>query len=202
MVRSLDSEIEILSNTEVADLIAISQQLHAKTEPRSEEPSFGQQPVLPAFKPVAVADHAKSSKVELGGVRIIKEDSKKAGQGLNFVPTQEPVSHGQVKIFKNEKNPLSNEKAEDYITTEETRMRLAEEIQQSEDELPLRIDSYNRSIKSVDQDLKVGLKKRQTKKEFNQLHKDLIESHKTDKNAEDDLDRERIEFTNALFKKK
>lgn len=183
---TIDSEIEILSNTEVSSLISASQLLNP---PGSKPPPSGIM-VTPG------------EKFELGGVTIIKEDSEDAGKVMAFAPPQEPITHGDVKIFKNEKNLLSSEKAEDYATSEETRLRLDEEIKQSEDELPLRIDSYNRAIKSVDQDLKIGLKKRQTRKEFNQLHKDLIESHKTDKNTEDDLDRERIEFTNALFKKK
>lgn len=182
---TIDAEIENLSNTEVAALVSASQQLKSLQQPKIES---GLQ-ITPA------------QKVEHGGVTIIKQDSEEPG-GLNIMPVQEPVSQGQVKIFKNEKILPSSEKAEDYAVTEEIRMRLVEEIKQSEDELPLRIDSYNRAIKSVDQDLKIGLKKRQTKKEFNQLHKDLIESHKTDKNSEEDLDRERIEFTNALFNKK
>jgi hypothetical protein len=50
--------------------------------------------------------------------------------------------------------------------------------------------------------LKVGLKKRQTRKEFNQLHKDLLDEKKTDKKSEQELDSERIKFTKALFSKK
>ncbi len=183
---TIDSEIEILSNTEVAALISASQQLHNLT----------------VSKPKSGITVLPDTAAEHGGVTIIKDDSADPGQVVNFVPPQEPQTHGRLKIFKNEKTLPSSERAEDYVTTEETRLRLDEEIKQSEDELPLRIDSYNRAIRAVDQDLKVGLKKRQTKKEFNQLHKDLIENNKTDKNTEDDLDRERIEFTNALFKKK
>lgn len=79
--------------------------------------------------------------------------------------------------------------------------RISEEIGLLANELPLRIDSYNRSIKNLDQDLKIGHKKRQTRKEVNQLHKDLIAEHKTDKQTEANLDDERMQFTKALFKK-
>lgn len=88
-----------------------------------------------------------------------------------------------------------------YVIGDEAKQRLQDELVQSKDELQLRIDTYNRLIKGVDQDLKVGLKKRQTKKEFNQLRKDLIAENKTDKNSDRDMDSERIKFTKALFKK-
>lgn len=183
---TIDSEIEILSNTEVAALISTSKQLHHLTESKTKSGIT----IMP------------DSAVQHGGVTIIKADTADAGKVVNQVPPPEFIVHGGLKIFKNEKTLPTSESAEDYVTTEEVRLRLDEEIKQSEDELPLRIDSYNRAIRAVDQDLKVGLKKRQTKKVFNQLRKDLIETQKTDKNIEDDLDRERINFTNALFKKK
>ncbi len=183
---TIDSEIEILSNTEVAALISTSKQLHHLTESKTKSGIT----IMP------------DSAVQHGGVTIIKADTADAGKVVNQVPPPEFIVHGSLKIFKNEKTLPTSESAEDYVTTEEVRLRLDEEIKQSEDELPLRIDSYNRAIRAVDQDLKVGLKKRQTKKVFNQLRKDLIETQKTDKNIEDDLDRERINFTNALFKKK
>lgn len=88
-----------------------------------------------------------------------------------------------------------------YIVTDEAKQRLQDELAHSQDELALRIDTYNRLIKGVDQDLKVGHKKRQTKKEFNQLHKDLMAENKADKNSEKALDSDRIQFTKALFKK-
>lgn len=88
-----------------------------------------------------------------------------------------------------------------YVVSDESKQRLQDELVQSKDELELRIDTYNRVIKDVDQDLKVGLKKRQTKKEFNQLRKDLIAENKADKNSEKAMDSDRIQFTKALFKK-
>ena len=89
----------------------------------------------------------------------------------------------------------------DFAVTDEVKQRLAEEIKNSEQEVSLRIESYNRTIAKVDQDLKKGLKKRQTKTEFNKLHKDLMAENKVDKKSEESLDNERIKFTKALFKK-
>jgi hypothetical protein len=81
-------------------------------------------------------------------------------------------------------------------------MQINQEIQTVEQELAFRIDSYNQEIKKVDQDLKAGLKKRQTKKASNKLHKDLIEEGKADKiNQQEQID-EKVRFANALFKKK
>lgn len=78
---------------------------------------------------------------------------------------------------------------------------LNKEILAATSELSSKIDSYNRAISKVDQNLNQGLKKRQTKLVSNQLHKDLIEQKKTDKQFEDELDAERRQFANALFKK-
>lgn len=93
----------------------------------------------------------------------------------------------------------------DVKISEEARQRLKDEILGVQAELPLRIDTYNRIINKVDQDLSVGLKKRQTKRVSNKLHKDLLEEKKADNKSlqdeESELDQERISFTNALFKK-
>lgn len=86
---------------------------------------------------------------------------------------------------------------------------LHDEIVSSYAQLNLRIDSYNRAIGKVDQDLKIGLKKRQTKKVANQLQKDLLAEKKAGINSADDQnsdqkndqDSARREFARALFKK-
>lgn len=76
------------------------------------------------------------------------------------------------------------------------------ELQTSEQELPLRIDTYNHIVKKVEQELNLGLKKRQTKKAVNQLRKDLINEQKTDTKSEQALNNEKVRFAQALFKKK
>lgn len=88
------------------------------------------------------------------------------------------------------------------IVSQDVIKKLGEELNGLNNELPLRIDSYNRAIKKVDQDLKKGHKKRQTKKELNQLHKDLMTEKKTDKKSEQEQDNERIRYTQALFNRK
>lgn len=95
----------------------------------------------------------------------------------------------------------ADEESLQYVIGDEAKQRLQDELVQSKDELELRIDTYNRLIKGVDQDLKIGLKKRQTKKEFNQLRKDLMAENKADTNSEKAMDSDRIQFTKALFKK-
>ena len=88
------------------------------------------------------------------------------------------------------------------IISQDVKDKLSSEIGSLANELPLRIDAYNRAISKVDQDLKKGHKKRQTRKEVNQLHKDLLNEKKTDKKSEEQQDNERKRYTNALFKKK
>ena len=88
------------------------------------------------------------------------------------------------------------------VISQDVIKKINDEISALTNEMPLRIDSYNRAIKKVDQDLKIGHKKRQTRKELNQLHKDLLDEQKTDKKSEDEQDQERIKYTNALFRKK
>jgi len=80
--------------------------------------------------------------------------------------------------------------------------RLNQELIVAEKELPLRIDTYNRIVKNVELKEDSSLKKRQTKKAADQLRKDLINEKKTDIKFEQDLNEEKIRFTNALFSKK
>lgn len=79
--------------------------------------------------------------------------------------------------------------------------KLRSEITEMESELPLRIDSYNRAINNVDQNLKSGLKKRHTKASSKQLRKELIAERKTDIKLEEEQDAARMRFARALFKK-
>jgi hypothetical protein len=119
-----------------------------------------------------------------------------------------PVDFGGVFVQKGEPEPetgavvIKGEDPGDGTVSQDVKTRLSSEIKAVANEMPLRIDTYNRAISKVDQDLKKGHKKRQTRKEVNQLHKDLIAEQKTDKQSEQQQDNERIRFTNALFKKK
>lgn len=105
------------------------------------------------------------------------EDQKLAGYDKKPVfPEPEPISDGQIA-------------------------KINKEIASSEAELSLRIDSYNHTINKVDQDLKSGLKKKQTKREFNKLYKDLMNEGKSDTKSDGKLDEEKVRFANAMFKK-
>lgn len=90
---------------------------------------------------------------------------------------------------------------------EGSRKELKDQLLNSSAELRMRIESYNRVIAKVDQDLKVGLKKRQTKRASNQQQKDLMENKKSAtgsseaESAATDLDSARRAFATALFKK-
>ncbi len=86
--------------------------------------------------------------------------------------------------------------------SEEIIIRINMEIHAVEAELPLRIDTYNHALKAVEQDIKVGLLKRQTRKESNKLHVDLMNEQKTDEIKEKTHHDEKIRFADALFRKK
>ncbi len=75
------------------------------------------------------------------------------------------------------------------------KQNLQEEISVVAAELPLRIDTYNHAIKTVDQDLKKGLSKRMTKKSA------LLSASETTAAEKQERDQERIQFANALWKK-
>lgn len=86
------------------------------------------------------------------------------------------------------------QRAEDY------KKELQNEIVGSKEELSLRIDTYNHQIKNIDQDLKKGLSRRQTKKINQKLRAEFM----VDPGQEtlDSLDTEKQKFAQALFKKK
>ncbi len=70
-----------------------------------------------------------------------------------------------------------------------------EEVLSAKDELPLRIETYNRVINTVDQDLKIGLSKRHTKKSARESESITLPDEKTDR------DEARKKFVTALWKK-
>ncbi len=83
----------------------------------------------------------------------------------------------------------------EFEITEDFKNKLKNELNALNQELPLRIESYNRAIKGVDQDLKKGLNKRKTRTENKKLFSELPE----DKTKHQDV--ERRKFVRALVKK-
>lgn len=122
------------------------------------------------------------------GAETIDETSVQSFLDPNFkVP-------GKASITETQKNEFTEEGISqmdpEYVNN------LKSELESLNLELPLRVASYNKAIKSVDQDLKKGLIKRYTKtraKEFLTL---------TDNEEKKQRDGERIEFAKALWKKK
>ncbi len=72
---------------------------------------------------------------------------------------------------------------------------LQEELAAASSELPLRVETYNHAINTIDQDLKKGLNKRKTKKSA------LDSSSVTSGDEKKDRDDERRNFVTALWKK-
>ncbi len=84
--------------------------------------------------------------------------------------------------------------------SEDFKKSLNAELASSNDELSLRIDTYNHQIKKIDLDLQKSLKKRQTKTVVKKQRAELLVE--TDQKKLDDLDADKRKFANALFKKK
>ena len=122
----------------------------------------------------------------------IKEDEVVISENNNF--QGETVKYTEELLF-----PAQNEPTDPLPEISE---KIHKELKISAKELPLRIDSYNHIIKKIDQDLKVGLKKRQTKKEFKKLRNHLINEKKIDKESELNLNEEKLRFVQALFKRR
>lgn len=106
--------------------------------------------------------------------------SSKAVEAAPYEGNLVPTSTGD-EVYRMDPNYLQNLKAE---------------LEFLESELPLRVGSYNNSIKTVDQDLKKGLTKRITKSKANE---NLTITSAIEKKQRD---QERIQFASALGKKK
>ncbi len=131
--------------------------------------------------------------------------------GLNFENEIQVIKSMQgyerkdsTDIFSLEPSLLDREidQNQPKIISEGLPERIEEEMVMMRTELPLRIDTYNRHIKDIDQDLKKGLNKRQTKAKNRELRQILEVEKGHDKKNEDTVNKERLLFTKALFKKK
>lgn len=86
--------------------------------------------------------------------------------------------------------------------SKEAIVRINREIQGVAEELPLRIEHYTILLKDVDQNLAIGLKRRQARAETAKLHLELMNEQKTDEKREKSHHDEKVRFTQALFQKK
>lgn len=78
----------------------------------------------------------------------------------------------------------------------EYKQQLQNELNGLNDELPLRIETYNNAIKTIDQELKSGHKKRHTRAENIKLFKDLSQEISDEDKLQQDEERKR--FVEAL----
>lgn len=88
----------------------------------------------------------------------------------------------------------------DLDISEEFKNSIKNELTSSNDELSLRIDTYNHQIKKIDLNLQKSLNKRQTKAIVKKQRAELLVE--SDQKKLDDLDADKRKFANALFKKK
>ncbi len=128
----------------------------------------------------------------VSGMDYSKPDTKQEEQ-------EEQVDKPKVVESDNKAKPQFEEPAEisNKIISE-----INDEIKLLEQELPLRLDTYNRIINKIDQDLSVGLKKKQTRKVSYELQKSLLDEGLADEKIEQEHNDSREDFVKALFKKK
>ncbi len=86
--------------------------------------------------------------------------------------------------------------------SEESIIRINMEIHAVAEELPLRIDHYTILLREVDQNLAIGLKKRQARAETAKLHLELMYENKTDEKRQKTQHDLKVQFAQALFQKK
>ena len=119
----------------------------------------------------------------------------------------ETIDETSVQSFLNphfKTSPISAQEPDKPLTAEDELSQMDPEyiknlnleLENLNSELPLRVASYNKAIKTIDQDLKKGLTKRYTKKRAKES------TSLTSNEEKKQRDSERIQFTNALWKKK
>lgn len=119
------------------------------------------------------------------------------------IVTGRPASGSDVGSVLNEDDILNfisppdqiAKKTPDLNLSPEYKQQLQNELNGLEGELSLRIEAYNSAIKTIDQDLKSGHKKRQTRTENIKLFKDISDDSQLQQ------DEERKKFVVALMKK-
>lgn len=119
---------------------------------------------------------------------------------MNFIdPDAKPVKKAETSSVGLVTSPddaeLERLNPKDFALSDEYRQKLKTELATMNQELPLRIESYNRVIKTIDQDLKSGHKKRQTRS----TNQNLFKSISDESNQKQDAERKR--FAKALAKK-
>ncbi len=107
----------------------------------------------------------------------------------------EPGASAKKKLKSETGTPAALANPADYAISEDYKQSLQKQLKALDNELPLRIESYNRAIKTIDQDLKSGHNKGQTRKTNQRLFKDIPDQGTQQQDAE------RIKFVKALVKK-
>lgn len=133
--------------------------------------------------------------LKLTGATIDSEIQVIAGEKAEVVSEAAIDENAIMSFGQPNVQPVEPVNPETFEVDPGYKKQLQNELEAAEDELPLRIDTYNRAIKDVDQDLKKGLNKRQTKAAVKQMYAN------TSKDELAVLDKERRAFAKALMKK-
>lgn len=205
--ESVETEIQLISDKmkqvdepsiSVIDENSIESFVNPNAKPvlaKSNIPSTSAQPPQEDLKEAAKKSPVKKQLEDVNHVtgksdkdEVVSVQGKvpKSNQSTSVSGSQPPVAVEP----PNEPELLENEEVDPGYFAQ-----LKNELMEAELELPLRIESYNQAISTIDQDLKKGLSKRQTKKRALELL-DL-----TSKEEKNDRDLQKRKFANALSKK-
>ncbi len=137
--------------------------------------------------------HAESEILKGSGVTLDTEIKLITGRGQLAIEPEVALNEEDILNFI--KPEVKMEAKGSLQPSPEYKQALNKELEATEALLPQRIESYNSSIKTIDQDLKSGHKKRQTRSMNIELFKKISD--------EDTLlqDEERKKFVTALVKK-
>lgn len=136
---------------------------------------------------LATFDLTIDSEIQLITHEFIKDDDKIV------------IDERDLRTFVNpneDPNNVSIPSEEELVVSDAYKDKLQQELKASSGELPLRIETYNRTINTIDQDLKKGLSKRQTRSSNKEIFS------KTPLKEVQEQDEERKKFVRALLKNK
>jgi DNA-binding response OmpR family regulator len=185
--ESIDTEIQMISEkfmAEEQELMIDDSAILSFIDPQYRSPT---------------PDAKESPQTPVGSSQPAPGAAAKTSEPASAV-TPKPVQATELKPAASKPTTDASKEATDdhsadYLLEPDLGEKLKAELAKADSELPLRIEGYNQAISAIDQDLKKGINKRQTKKRALEL---LDVTPNSEKKGRDE---ERKQFAKALFKK-
>jgi len=180
MGESIDTEIQMISEkfmAEEQELMIDDSAIMSFIDPQYRSPT----------------EDSKSTSSTGSGLST-KTSDQASSAGPQAGTEHKPAAANQAQP-DNASTEATDDHSADYLVEPHLGEKLKAELDKANSELPLRIEGYNQAISAIDQDLKKGINKRQTKKRALEL---LDVTPNSEKKGRDE---ERKQFAKALFKK-